>query len=48
MSVEFVRVEYDVDEAMHGPSASSELPDEFADYLRTGGQPTATVSPEST
>jgi predicted phosphodiesterase len=36
--VEFVRVEYDVEEAMRG-IRESELPDEFADYLRHGGQP---------
>jgi predicted phosphodiesterase len=36
--VDFVRVEYDLDEAMEG-IRRSELPDEFAEYLRTGGQP---------
>jgi predicted phosphodiesterase len=36
--VDFVRVEYDLDEAMEG-IRRSELPDEFAAYLRTGGQP---------
>lgn len=36
--VEFVRVEYDVGEAMRGIRAS-ELPDEFAEYLATGGMP---------
>jgi len=36
--VEFIRVEYDVEEAMRGILAS-ELPHDFADYLRTGGQP---------
>jgi predicted phosphodiesterase len=36
-AVEFVRVEYDVDEATRGIRAS-ELPDEFADFLRTGGR----------
>ncbi len=35
---EFVRVEYDLEEAMRG-IRGSELPDEFAEYLRTGGQP---------
>lgn len=35
--VEVVRVEYDIDEAMRG-IRSSELPDDFADYLRTGGK----------
>jgi len=34
--VEFVRVEYDIEAAMEGILAS-ELPDEFAEYLRTGG-----------
>ena len=34
--VEFVRVEYDVEEAARAIIAS-ELPDEFADFLRTGG-----------
>jgi predicted phosphodiesterase len=46
-AVEFIRVEYDVEEAMRAIRAS-ELPDEFADYLRTGGQPTAPVSPGAT
>ena len=36
--VELVRVEYDVDEAMRGIRAS-ELPADFAEYLRTGGKP---------
>jgi len=41
--VEFVRVEYDLERAMTG-IRESELPDDFAEYLRTGGQPTpATV-----
>ena len=35
-AVEFVRVDYDVDEAMRGILAS-DLPDEFAEYLATGG-----------
>ena len=34
--VEFVRVDYDVDEAARGILAST-LPNEFAEYLRTGG-----------
>ena len=34
--VEFVRVDYDVDEAAQGILAST-LPNEFAEYLRTGG-----------
>ena len=36
--VDLVRVEYDVDEAMRG-IRSSELPTDFAEYLRTGGRP---------
>ena len=35
-SVEFVRVEYDLERAVDGV-LSSELPDEFADQLRAGG-----------
>jgi predicted phosphodiesterase len=35
-SIEFVRVEYDLERAVEGIVAS-ELPDEFADLLRTGG-----------
>jgi predicted phosphodiesterase len=38
--VEFIRVEYDVEEAMRGIRAS-ELPHDFADYLRTGGKAVA-------
>jgi len=37
-TVEFVRVDYDLEEAMQGIIAS-DLPDEFAEYLRTGGRP---------
>jgi predicted phosphodiesterase len=36
--VEFVRVEYDLEEAVAGIRAS-DLPHEFADYLATGGKP---------
>jgi hypothetical protein len=36
--VEFVRVEYDVEAAMRG-IRESDLPDDFADYLRMGGLP---------
>lgn len=36
--VEFVRVEYDVEEAMEAIRRST-LPDDFAEYLRTGGLP---------
>ena len=35
--VEFIRVEYDIDAAMRGVR-ESDLPNDFADYLRTGGQ----------
>jgi predicted phosphodiesterase len=37
-SVEFVRVEYDLERAVQGV-LRSELPDEFADQLRAGGTP---------
>ncbi len=37
-SVEFVRVEYDLERATEG-IVQSELPDEFADQLRAGGTP---------
>jgi diadenosine tetraphosphatase ApaH/serine/threonine PP2A family protein phosphatase len=43
-SVELVRVEYDLDEAMRGIRAS-DLPAEFADDLRTGGQLSPTSTP---
>ncbi|MEP7000231.1 MAG: metallophosphoesterase family protein [bacterium] len=36
VDVEFVRIPYDVDEAVRGIRAST-LPDDFAEYLRTGG-----------
>jgi predicted phosphodiesterase len=36
-SVEFVRVEYDIERAAHG-ILESVLPHEFADYLRSGGR----------
>jgi len=42
--VEFVRVEYDVERAMAAIRAS-ELPDEFADHLRTGGKTRNSESP---
>jgi predicted phosphodiesterase len=38
--VEFVRVAYDLEQAMRA-IRESELPDDFAEQLRTGGQPTA-------
>jgi predicted phosphodiesterase len=37
VSVRFVRVEYDVERAMQG-IRESDLPDEFAEYLRSGGR----------
>ena len=40
---EFVRVAYDVDRAARG-ILESELPDAFADYLRTGGRPASASS----
>jgi predicted phosphodiesterase len=43
VGVEFVRVEYDLEAAMRA-IRESELPDEFADYLRTGGRPTPAAS----
>ena len=36
--VDFIRVEYDVEEAMRGIRAS-DLPHDFAEHLRTGGMP---------
>ena len=38
VAVEFVRVEYDVEAAARGIIEST-LPDDFADFLRTGGSP---------
>jgi predicted phosphodiesterase len=38
---QFVRVEYDLERAMRG-IRESELPDDFAEYLRTGGRPAVT------
>ena len=38
VSVEFVRVEYDVEAAMRA-IRESDLPDDFAEHLRTGGRP---------
>ncbi len=38
VGVEFVRVEYDVDAAMRA-IRESDLPDDFAEHLRTGGRP---------
>jgi predicted phosphodiesterase len=42
--IEFVRVEYDVEAAARAIVASA-LPDEFADYLRTGGRSGGSVAP---
>ena len=39
--VEFVRVEYDLDKTMEA-IRGSDLPDDFAEYLATGGMPKAT------
>jgi diadenosine tetraphosphatase ApaH/serine/threonine PP2A family protein phosphatase len=39
--LQFVRVEYDVERAMRA-ICESDLPHDFAEYLRTGGQPTPT------
>ena len=39
VGVEFVRLEYDLEEAMQA-IRGSDLPDDFAEYLRTGGGPT--------
>jgi diadenosine tetraphosphatase ApaH/serine/threonine PP2A family protein phosphatase len=36
--VQFIRVEYDLDRAMQG-IRESDLPDDFAEYLRSGGRP---------
>ena len=41
--IEFVRVEYDVEETARAILAS-DLPDDFADYLRTGGKPARAAS----
>jgi predicted phosphodiesterase len=38
-AVEFVRVEYDLERTMAAIQGSA-LPDDFAEYLRTGGRPT--------
>jgi len=42
--VEFVRSSYDVERAMEG-IRQSELPDQFADFLRTGGWLVAGAGP---
>ena len=46
VQVENVRVEYDLDRAIRG-ILQSELPDEFAEFLRTGGRPVAVTTPGS-
>ena len=46
IKVEHHRVEYDLDRAMKG-IRDSELPDDFADYLRTGGATTVPADPVS-
>jgi len=43
VEVDFLRVEYDLEEAERAIRAS-ELPGDFADHLRTGGQPASTSS----
>jgi predicted phosphodiesterase len=43
VSVEFIRVEYDVERSARA-ILESELPNDFAEYLRTGGKPTAAVN----
>jgi predicted phosphodiesterase len=40
---EFARVEYDLDRAMEA-IRRSDLPDDFAEYLRTGGKPVAAAA----
>lgn len=42
IAVEFVRIEYDVEEAARA-IIESDLPDEFAGFLRTGGPPSAST-----
>ena len=44
-SAEFVRVEYDIEATMKA-IRESELPDDFADYLRTGGRPVPPTVPQ--
>jgi len=43
-TVQFVRAEYDLEAAMRG-IRESDLPDELAEYLRTGGRLAAPSSP---
>ena len=42
VAVEHIRVEYDVDRAVQA-ILSGELPDDFAEYLQTGGKPVSEV-----
>lgn len=44
VGVEFVRVAYDLERAMQG-IGQSDLPDAFAEYLRTGGHVTRPLAP---
>ena len=44
VNVEFVRVEYDVEAAIRA-IRESDLPDDFAEYLRTGGRAAPAPSP---
>lgn len=46
VNVEFVRADYDVEQAARG-ILESDLPDDFAEYLRTGGKPTAATGHSS-
>jgi hypothetical protein len=42
--VENIRVEYDLERAVHG-ILQSDLPDDFTEYLRTGGRSSAAPAP---
>jgi diadenosine tetraphosphatase ApaH/serine/threonine PP2A family protein phosphatase len=44
VQVEKLRVEYDLERAVHG-ILQSDLPDDFAEYLRTGGRSPAAPAP---
>jgi predicted phosphodiesterase len=44
VAVQFIRVEYDLERTMRG-IRESELPDDFAEYLRTGGRSPAPAPP---
>jgi predicted phosphodiesterase len=46
VEVEFARVEYDVERAVQGVRAS-DLPDDFAEYLLTGGRPPKAAGTEA-